>query len=118
MEALQGEGGIRPGDMAFFKGIREICDRTGAVMIVDEVQTHTHLPLSTVSYNLNNTDSHCNTHHIALTALTCLLCLFDILCVVTGADRHGAHGQDVGLPESTRQAASSLGHPNTNLNLT
>lgn len=39
MEALQGEGGIRPGDLAFFKGIREICDRTGALMIVDEVQT-------------------------------------------------------------------------------
>jgi acetylornithine aminotransferase len=39
MEALQGEGGIRPGDAAFFKGIREICDSTGALMIVDEVQT-------------------------------------------------------------------------------
>ena len=39
MESLQGEGGIRPGDVAFFKGIREICDSTGALMIVDEVQT-------------------------------------------------------------------------------
>ena len=39
MESLQGEGGIRPGDAAFFKGIREICDSTGALMIIDEVQT-------------------------------------------------------------------------------
>ena len=39
MEALQGEGGIKPGDVAFFKGIREICDRTGALMIIDEVKT-------------------------------------------------------------------------------
>lgn len=39
MEALQGEGGIRPGDKAFFQGIRKLCDETGALMIVDEVQT-------------------------------------------------------------------------------
>ena len=85
MEALQGEGGIRPGDIAFFKvnqtpislilcnscatpvthphtqsshltyihhsihhsiqGIREICDRTGALMIVDEVNPP-HLPVT------------------------------------------------------------------------
>jgi acetylornithine/N-succinyldiaminopimelate aminotransferase len=39
MEALQGEGGIRPGDKSFFQGIRKLCDETGALMIVDEVQT-------------------------------------------------------------------------------
>jgi len=38
MEALQGEGGIVPGDPAFFAKIRKICDDTGAVMICDEVQ--------------------------------------------------------------------------------
>ena len=37
MESLQGEGGIRPGDKAFFQEIRKICDATGAVMIMDEV---------------------------------------------------------------------------------
>ena len=37
MESLQGEGGIRPGDKAFFQEIRKICSETGAVMIVDEV---------------------------------------------------------------------------------
>lgn len=39
MESLQGEGGIRPGDKEFFRGIRQLCDETGAVMIMDEVQT-------------------------------------------------------------------------------
>ena len=39
MEALQGEGGIRPGTLEFFKAAREICDETGALLIVDEVQT-------------------------------------------------------------------------------
>jgi acetylornithine aminotransferase len=39
MEPLQGEGGIRPGDLAFFRGVRELCDTTGALMMCDEVQT-------------------------------------------------------------------------------
>jgi len=39
MEALQGEGGVTPGDQSFFKEIRKICDETGALMIMDEVQT-------------------------------------------------------------------------------
>lgn len=38
MEPLQGEGGIIPGDKAFFKKIRDICDETGALMMCDEVQ--------------------------------------------------------------------------------
>lgn len=39
MEPLQGEGGIVPATQEFFQGIRDICDETGALMIVDEVQT-------------------------------------------------------------------------------
>uniref|UniRef100_A0A7S2CEB1 acetylornithine transaminase n=1 Tax=Octactis speculum TaxID=3111310 RepID=A0A7S2CEB1_9STRA len=38
LEALQGEGGIRPGDKDFFKEARKICDETGALLICDEVQ--------------------------------------------------------------------------------
>jgi len=38
MEALQGEGGIIPGDPAFFAAARELCDETGALLICDEVQ--------------------------------------------------------------------------------
>ena len=38
LEALQGEGGVRPGDVAYFQKIREICDRKGILLILDEVQ--------------------------------------------------------------------------------
>ena len=39
LEPLQGEGGIRPGDQEFFAAARRICDETGALLMVDEVQT-------------------------------------------------------------------------------
>jgi acetylornithine aminotransferase len=38
LEALQGEGGVRPGDLAYFQRIREICDEKGILLIADEVQ--------------------------------------------------------------------------------
>ncbi|NJK75428.1 MAG: aspartate aminotransferase family protein [Richelia sp. CSU_2_1] len=38
LEALQGEGGVRPGDLAYFQRIREICDEKGILLILDEVQ--------------------------------------------------------------------------------
>jgi len=38
LEGLQGEGGVRPGDLAYFQRIREICDETGILLILDEVQ--------------------------------------------------------------------------------
>ncbi|MDZ8188028.1 MAG: aspartate aminotransferase family protein [Nostoc sp. ChiSLP02] len=38
IEPLQGEGGVRPGDVAYFKKLREICDETGILLIFDEVQ--------------------------------------------------------------------------------
>jgi len=39
VEAVQGEGGIRPGDAAFLKGLREACDEFGLLLFFDEVQT-------------------------------------------------------------------------------
>lgn len=39
MEPLQGEGGVVPATKEFFDAIRKICDRTGALMMCDEVQT-------------------------------------------------------------------------------
>eukprot|EP00903_Cladosiphon_okamuranus_P005565 g5540.t1 len=39
MEALQGEGGVVPATPEFFSTVRKLCDETGALMIVDEVQT-------------------------------------------------------------------------------
>ena len=38
LEPLQGEGGIRPGCPGFFKKARDICDETGALLVMDEVQ--------------------------------------------------------------------------------
>ena len=38
LEALQGEGGVRPGDRAYFKRVREICDETGFLLIIVLVQ--------------------------------------------------------------------------------
>lgn len=38
LEALQGEGGVRPGETAYFQRIREICDQKGILLILDEVQ--------------------------------------------------------------------------------
>jgi acetylornithine/N-succinyldiaminopimelate aminotransferase len=38
LEALQGEGGVRPGNLNYFQRIREICDEKGILLIADEVQ--------------------------------------------------------------------------------
>jgi acetylornithine/N-succinyldiaminopimelate aminotransferase len=38
LEPLQGEGGVNPGDRAYFQRVREICDATGILLILDEVQ--------------------------------------------------------------------------------
>jgi acetylornithine/LysW-gamma-L-lysine aminotransferase len=39
IEAVQGEGGVHPGTNEYLLGVREIADKTGALLIVDEVQT-------------------------------------------------------------------------------
>lgn len=39
LEPVQGEGGIRPLPDADLRLIRELCDRTGALMVLDEVQS-------------------------------------------------------------------------------
>jgi acetylornithine aminotransferase len=38
IEPLQGEGGVCPGDVAYFQKLRQICDETGVLLIFDEVQ--------------------------------------------------------------------------------
>lgn len=38
VEPIQGEGGIRPADPSFLAGLRELCDQSGALLILDEVQ--------------------------------------------------------------------------------
>jgi predicted acetylornithine/succinylornithine family transaminase len=39
MEPLQGEGGVNPPPPGYLAGIRELCDETGALMMLDEIQT-------------------------------------------------------------------------------
>jgi acetylornithine/N-succinyldiaminopimelate aminotransferase len=39
IEALQGEGGVRPLEVDYLKAVRALCDRHGLLLIVDEVQT-------------------------------------------------------------------------------
>lgn len=39
LEVLQGEGGIRPSDIAYMKGLRKLCDERGWLMMIDEVQS-------------------------------------------------------------------------------
>ena len=38
LEPLQGEGGVNPGDPAFFRRVRQLCDEKGILLIFDEVQ--------------------------------------------------------------------------------
>jgi acetylornithine/LysW-gamma-L-lysine aminotransferase len=39
VEIVQGEGGVYPGDAAYFAGLRRLCDERGALLVVDEIQT-------------------------------------------------------------------------------
>ncbi|NEQ20958.1 MAG: aspartate aminotransferase family protein [Microcoleus sp. SIO2G3] len=38
LEALQGEGGVRPGELEYFQRLRKICDDNHILLILDEVQ--------------------------------------------------------------------------------
>ncbi|WEV76243.1 acetylornithine transaminase [Bifidobacterium sp. ESL0800] len=39
LELIQGEAGVRPLDPEYVKGVRELCDKNQALIIIDEVQT-------------------------------------------------------------------------------
>lgn len=38
LEPIQGEGGVIPADVDYLKGVRELCDRKGILLMFDEVQ--------------------------------------------------------------------------------
>jgi acetylornithine/N-succinyldiaminopimelate aminotransferase len=39
VEPIQGEGGVEPAPAGFLAGLRELCDESGALLLLDEVQT-------------------------------------------------------------------------------
>ena len=39
VEPIQGEGGVIPGNVEFLKTLRELCDKTSALLVFDEVQS-------------------------------------------------------------------------------
>jgi LysW-gamma-L-lysine/LysW-L-ornithine aminotransferase len=39
VEAVQGEGGVHPGTIEYLQALRQICDETGTMLIIDEIQT-------------------------------------------------------------------------------
>ncbi len=39
LEVLQGEGGIRPSDIEYLRGLRELCTERGWLLMIDEVQS-------------------------------------------------------------------------------
>jgi acetylornithine/N-succinyldiaminopimelate aminotransferase len=39
IEPIQGEGGVHPASTEYLRGIRELCDEVGALMMIDEIQT-------------------------------------------------------------------------------
>ena len=39
LEVVQGEGGVNPAPREFFSGLKELCEKEGVLLIIDEVQT-------------------------------------------------------------------------------
>lgn len=39
IEVIQGEGGVHPAEEVYLQGLRQLCDETGALLIIDEIQT-------------------------------------------------------------------------------
>jgi predicted acetylornithine/succinylornithine family transaminase len=39
IESVQGEGGVNPATTEYLQGIRQICDETGSLLMIDEIQT-------------------------------------------------------------------------------
>ncbi|HXE25298.1 MAG TPA: aspartate aminotransferase family protein [Roseiarcus sp.] len=93
IEPIQGEGGIRVVPPAFLRGLREICDRRGLILIFDEVQTGIGRTGRLFAYE------HCGIHPDILTAAKGIGAGFPMSACLATED--AARGLTVGVHGTT-----------------
>jgi acetylornithine/N-succinyldiaminopimelate aminotransferase len=93
IEPIQGEGGVRLVPPAFLRGLREICDRHGLVLIFDEVQTGVGRTGRFFAYE------HCGIHPDILTSAKGIGGGFPMSACLATAD--AARGLTVGVHGTT-----------------
>jgi len=85
VEAVQGEGGVRPISREFLQTARELCDSTGALLLIDEIQA-----------GLGRTGRFCAYQH------------YDVLPDVTTLAKPLAGGLPMGALLCTEEAARAI----------
>ena len=93
IEPIQGEGGVRMVPPAFLRGLREICDRRGVLLIFDEVQTGIGRTGRFFAYE------HCGVHPDILTSAKGIGGGFPMSACLATAD--AARGLTVGVHGTT-----------------
>jgi acetylornithine/N-succinyldiaminopimelate aminotransferase len=93
IEPIQGEGGVRVVPPAFLRGLREICDRRGLMLIFDEVQTGVGRTGRFYAYE------HCGVHPDILTSAKGIGAGFPMSACLATAD--AARGLTVGVHGTT-----------------
>ena len=93
IEPIQGEGGVRVIPPAFLRGLREICDRHGLLLIFDEVQTGVGRTGRFYAYE------HCGVHPDILTSAKGIGAGFPMSACLATAD--AARGLTVGVHGTT-----------------
>ncbi len=93
IEPIQGEGGVRLVPRAFLRGLREICDRNGLLLIFDEVQTGVGRTGRFFAYE------HCGIHPDILTSAKGIGGGFPMSACLATAD--AARGLTVGVHGTT-----------------
>ena len=93
IEPIQGEGGVRVVPPAFLRGLREICDRHGLLLIFDEVQTGVGRTGRLYAYE------HCGIHPDILTSAKGIGGGFPMSACLATAD--AARGLTVGVHGTT-----------------
>jgi acetylornithine/N-succinyldiaminopimelate aminotransferase len=93
IEPIQGEGGVRAVAPAFLRGLREVCDRHGLMLIFDEVQTGVGRTGRLYAYE------HCGVHPDILTSAKGIGAGFPMSACLATED--AARGLTVGVHGTT-----------------